>query len=208
VGREYPWVFRPGDFHDALLSNRGLVSRGRRRDAHRPARISCSKAHAVMSGSGESQESAWVVARVRGSACRIAGTVSGEWCVRAEGHGSGAAKNADACGLIRRRALCNGWRRRLGPVRGADHATTSTFEKSWLRARAPLAVRLAADGHLERVPDRAWGDRALGGARTRLWLLRHVAARHQHRDDDRHVPDGVPHSEKPEQGSSGARAET
>ena len=34
--------------------------------------------------------------------------------------------------------------------------------------------------------------------RTAVWLQRHLAARHQHGHDDRHVPDGVPDSEHAE----------
>ena len=40
----------------------------------------------------------------------------------------------------------------------------------------------------------------LGAARSDLRLLRHLAARHQHRHDHRHLPDGVPDSAIAEQG--------
>src|SRR3954447_24122088 len=41
-------------------------------------------------------------------------------------------------------------------------------------------------------------DRRLGGDGAAVRLLRHLAAGDQHRDDDRHLPDGVPDPECPE----------
>jgi len=36
----------------------------------------------------------------------------------------------------------------------------------------------------------------MGGDGPRLWLVRHVAARHQYRHNDRHVSDGLSHPER------------
>jgi hypothetical protein len=41
-------------------------------------------------------------------------------------------------------------------------------------------------------------DCGLGRLRTDVSLLGHLAACHQYRHDDRHISDGLPHSEQPE----------
>ncbi len=74
-------------------------------------------------------------------------------------------------------------------ARYAAHASFFTRVAAWISTAAgqPLTFLTAV-----------CSNRHLGGDRPDLPLFGHVAADHQHRHDDHHLPDGVPDPEQPE----------